>query len=102
MNRVSFGFEAKLNPNGLHATCTVIDHATLAQIKCQTIDSLVVVGTHARFTGVATVNGMSTPYQIDVDDLGEPGSLDVFAIQLGNGYTAGGPLLGGNIQIHTH
>ena len=100
-NRVSFGFEAKANPNGLHATCTVIDHATLAQIKCQTIDSLVVSGTHATFTGTATMNGTSTHYQIDVDDLGEPGSLDTFAIHLGNGYSASGPLMGGNIQIHT-
>lgn len=101
MDRVSFGFEAKLNPSGLHATCTVIDHVTLAQIKCQTIDSLVVVGTHATFTGDATVNGASTRYRIDVDDLGEPGSLDTFAIQLGNGYTADGRLMGGNIQIHS-
>jgi hypothetical protein len=101
-NRVSFGFEAKLNPHGLHATCTVIDHAAPAQIKCQTIDSLVVVGTHATFTGTATVNGTSTHYRIDVDDLGEPGSLDTFAIQLGNGYVAGGRLLGGNIQIHNN
>jgi hypothetical protein len=100
-NRVSFGFEAKANPNGLHATCTVIDHATLAQIKCQSIDSLVVAGTHATFTGDATVNGTSTSYRIDVVDLGEPGSLDTFAIHLGNGYAASGRLMGGNIQIHS-
>jgi hypothetical protein len=99
-NRVSFGFEAKANPNGLHATCTVIDHATKSQIKCKTINSLLVTGTHATFSGNATVDGVTTTYRIDVDDLGEPGTYDVFKIQLGNGYVAAGTLLGGNIQIH--
>jgi hypothetical protein len=99
-NRVSFGFEAQTNPNGLHATCTVIDHATKSQIKCKSIDSLVVIGTHATFSGNATVDGVTTHYQIDVDDLGEPGTFDTFRIALGNGYVAGGTLLGGNIQIH--
>lgn len=99
-NQVSFGFEAQTNPNGLHATCTLIDHATKSQIKCKSIDSLVVTGTHATFTGDATVDKSTTRYQIDVDDLGEPGTLDKFRIALGNGYVAGGTLLGGNIQIH--
>jgi hypothetical protein len=108
-DQVSFGFEAKANPTGLHATCTVIDHATKSQIKCKTIDSLVVVGTHAYFTGLATVSGpvtmssTTTRYRIDVDDLGEPGTLDTFKIQLFDTvppYTAAGILLGGNIQIH--
>jgi hypothetical protein len=99
-NRVSFGVEATANPNGLHATCTVIDHATKSQIKCKTIESLLVTGTHATFSGNATVNCVTTTYRIDVDDLGEPGTLDTFRIELGNGYIAGGTLLGGNIQIH--
>jgi hypothetical protein len=100
-NQVSFGFEAQTNPNGLHATCTLIDHATKTQIKCTSIDTLVVTGTHASFTGNATVDGVTTRYQIDVNDLGEPGTFDTFKIALSNGYVAGGTLLGGNIQIHT-
>ena len=99
-NQVSFGFEAQTNPNGLKATCTLIDHATKTQIKCKSIDSLVVTGTHATFTGDATVDKSTTRYQIDVDDLGEPGTFDKFRIVLGNGYVAGGTLIGGNIQIH--
>ena len=102
LGRVSFGFEAMNNPNGLHATCTVIDHATKAHIKCTSIDSLVVIGTHATFTGQATIDGTSARYRIDVDDNGEPGTADTFAIQLSGGstYAAGGTLMGGNIQIH--
>jgi len=102
LGRVSFGFVAKSDSSGMHVACTVLDHALSAQFKCKTIDSLIVVGTHATFSGQGTFNRSSTliHYTIDVDDLGEPGTLDTFKVVLGNGYTAGGPLLGGNIQIH--
>jgi hypothetical protein len=40
------------------------------------------------------------PDRIDVDDLGEPGNFDTFRIQTDSGYSAGGTLAGGNIQIH--
>jgi hypothetical protein len=99
-DRVSFGFEAKANPNGLHGTCSVIDHATKDHIRCLSVDHLVVVGTHAWFDGKAIFNKTATRYRIDVDDLGEPGTFDTFKIQLDTGYVAAGRLLGGNIQIH--
>jgi hypothetical protein len=36
-----------------------------------------------------------------VDDLGEPGNgKDDFTITTGTGYTAGGVLTAGNIQVH--
>jgi hypothetical protein len=99
-DRVTFGLEAQSNPNGLHATCEVIDHATGTKIHCTGADSLVVTGTHATFSGPATVNGVATRYTIDVDDLGEPGTLDTFKIVTDSGYAAAGTLMGGNIQIH--
>jgi hypothetical protein len=100
--RVSFGFNAQADEAGGAAkgNCNVIDHATKKQIKCLTVDSLVVTPTHATFFGQARVDGSTTNYRIDVDDLGEPGLADTFKIQLDNGYTAGGTLEGGNIQIH--
>jgi hypothetical protein len=99
LHRVSFGFEVKGTATDLHGTCTVIDHTTRDHVRCLTVDSLVVAGTHATFGGTASVNGTTTRYQIDVDDLGEPGIADTFAITAG-GFTAGGTLAGGNIQIH--
>lgn len=45
------------------------------------------------------MNGSPMHYQIDVDDLGEPGIADTFAIVAGS-YEAAGTLAGGNIQIH--
>ena len=62
---------------------------------------LVVAGTHATFSGNAEINGAPTMYHIDVDDLGEPGTLrDTFKIVTDSGYSAAGVLTGGNIQIH--
>ena len=58
-------------------------------------------GTGATFFGNATVNGTATNYRIDVDDLREPGAgNDAFTIRTENGYTAGGILSRGNVQIH--
>jgi hypothetical protein len=103
LDRVSFGFEAQALPKSrLHGSCSVIDHVTKAHVRCLTVDELTVVGTHASFTGQALVNGVTTSYRIDVDDVAEPGRLvDRFAIVTGTGFAAAGQLLGGNIQIHT-
>lgn len=100
--QVSFGFNAQSKDVGDAAkgNCNVIDHGTTMHIKCATVDSLVVAGTHATFFGQATVAGVATNYRIDVDDLGEPGTGDTFTIQTDSGYVAAGVLQGGNIQIH--
>ena len=53
--------------------------------------------------GSAEVNGASGfLYCVRVTDNGEGASAapDTFAIRLSNNYTAAGPLVGGNIQIH--
>ena len=50
--------------------------------------------------GTAEINGQPGNYQADVTDKGEPGRDDVFVLKLSNGYSAGGNLAGGNIQLH--
>jgi len=59
-------------------------------------------GTQASIFGTATIDGEgSFEYQIDVTDLGEPGTSDTFRIWLSNGYDSGvQTLTGGNVQIH--
>jgi hypothetical protein len=59
-------------------------------------------GTQASIFGTATIDGEgSFEYQIDVTDLGEPGTSDTYRIWLSNGYDSGVQTLhGGNIQIH--
>ena len=59
-------------------------------------------GTQASIFGTATIDGEgSFDYQIDVTDLGEPGTSDTYRIWLSNGYDSGVQTLnGGNVQIH--
>jgi hypothetical protein len=46
------------------------------------------------------VNGATTSYRIDVNDLAESGAgSDTFSITAG-GYSAGGTLTQGNVQVH--
>jgi hypothetical protein len=69
---------------------------TSAGMSCATPGSK-----HAKFTGLATVNGIAgQSLTVEVDDCGEPGSADTFSITAG-GYSNGPKtLIGGNIQIH--
>jgi hypothetical protein len=50
----------------------------------------------------ASVNGEgSYEFQLDLVDAGEPGTSDIYRIQLSNGYDSGEQVLfGGNVQIH--
>ncbi len=107
-DKIAFGFNAKSDPDTgkLLGNCTVVDPATDTMIKCVDVVSLVQAGTHATLFGNATIKvgqgqEMQTTYRIDVDDLAEPGKdQDTFKIQTDNGYTAGGVLTQGNIQVH--
>ncbi len=97
----SFGFAAKSDANGMNGNCTVIDRAAGAKVKCLDVTFYSQTGTHATFSGHATVNGTATAYRIDVDDPGEPGAgQDTFKIVAGS-YSAGGTLTEGNVQIHS-
>jgi hypothetical protein len=99
-DRVFFGFHAESDGVLTMGGCNVIDRATMTHIRCTTVDTLVVEGTHATLFGNATVDELPTRYRIDVDDLGEPSTSDTFKIVTDSGYAAAGTLEGGNIQIH--
>lgn len=114
-NKATFGGTLKFqagddSPEG---NFRYIDHGPVTEDIKATSFSLLVISdgpcgpdTHAawRFTG--TENGVpGQEFKVEVDDCGEPGSdtssPDMFSIQkLPAGYTAAGPLEGGNIQIH--
>ena len=59
--------------------------------------------TQASIYGTATVDGSgSVDFQIDLQDLGEPGTADTYRLRLSNGYDTGvQTLVGGNVQIHS-
>jgi hypothetical protein len=96
---VTFGFVAMRK--GLKGNCNVVDHTLGAHIKCLDVTSYAQVGNEATFRGSASVDGVGTNYMIHVVDGGEPGAgSDSFTIHTDNGYSASGPLISGNIQVH--
>jgi hypothetical protein len=107
-DKANFGFNITLEPDEMVPTGNLLyyDHAADVRIKSTSYDQLAIACPHATFTGTADVNGVSKPYQVDVDDMDEPGSSpgvgpDTFTIRVLDGtYMATGPLVGGNIQVH--
>jgi hypothetical protein len=105
--KANFGFVVQFRAGDPAPTGNLnyIDQTANVRINSVAYSLLVITGTHAFFTGTATVNsnGVSSAQQfrVDVDDLGEPGTAgpDTFSIVTSGGYAAAGPLTAGNIQI---
>ena len=102
----NFGFNAGYKPGSSSPEIhfNYIDHNSGMQMKATSI-SVYKIGdtaTTRHMEGNAEINGVSGfTYSIDVADNGEPGrNTDSLKISLSNGYSAGGTLGGGNIQLH--
>jgi len=85
----------------MDGNCTVVDPVADVKIKCLTVTSYVQAGTSAYISGAAEQDGQPVTYRIEIQDLSEPNQgLDTFKIVTDAGYSAGGPVVNGNIQIH--
>jgi len=105
-SKANFGFNAGYKPNATTPEIhfNYIDHNSGMQMKATSI-SVYAKGNTAttrHLEGMAEINGVpGFTYSIDVADNGEPGqNTDSLKISLSNGYSAGGTLGGGNIQLH--
>lgn len=96
---ITFAVEARAEGARLDGRCNVVDGTTRRRLTCLDVRSVAVVGRHATITGKAEVEGVTTNYRINVDDLGEPGFADTFEIDTDIGYALGGPVTEGNIQV---
>ena len=98
--KVHFSAGAKSAADGLDGTCTVTAGKT--KIKCQTADGFYQSATNDRvvIVGAATVDGAATRYRIVLEDRGEPGTADRFAMSTDSGFSADGVIGAGNIQVH--
>src|SRR2546426_2669304 len=105
-SKANFGFNAGFKPNSstpeIHFN--YIDHNSGMQMKATSI-SVYRQGdtaTTRHMEGNAEIDGVpGFTYSIEVADNGEPGrNTDTLKINLSNVYSAGGPLDGGNIQLH--
>jgi hypothetical protein len=101
-DKIAFGFNAKAaSPTTpVSGNCSAVDPSVDVQLRCLSVTSIVVSGTHATIFGTADQNGVRTTYRIDVDDVAEPGKgRDTFRLQTAAGYTGGGVITSGNIQV---
>lgn len=99
--KANFGFNAKLEAGILSGNLNYQDKANGIKIKADSISQLSIDGTQASFTAPCSINKVSGyTCTVDVEDNGEPGSADNFAISTSAGYSASGALGGGNVQIH--
>lgn len=94
---LAFELSAK-SDKGVKGTCSVtLDKTT---VKCLDVTSYVQTGNSATIYGHATVNGATTLYKITVIDNGRPGAgKDVFTIETASGFTGGGTLTAGNVDV---
>ena len=98
----TFGVAGGIKGKGLWGHLTYIDHGTNLKVKGTGVTSYVVTGpTSRQIEGTCEINGVPGTYKVDLADNGEPGrGRDLFTITLSTGYTAGGALEGGNVQLH--
>jgi hypothetical protein len=100
---VTFGFNAKSTGTSFSGGCSVNDRGietSATRVKCLDVTSFAEVGNTATLRGDAEVNGVATAYTMVVQDNGEPNTdTDTFAIQTDSGYSAGGQVIGGNVQV---
>lgn len=99
----TFGVAGGIKNSGFWGHLTYIDHGANLRVKGTGVTAYVVTGPRSRhIEGSCEINGVPGTYMVDVTDNGEPGKgKDDFKITLSTGYTAGGKLAGGNIQLHT-
>jgi hypothetical protein len=100
----NFGVAGGVKQGASWGHLTYLDHGPNGpKVKGTGVTAYSVVNATTRhIEGTAEVNGVSGfTYAVDVADNGDPSHrTDTFSIQLSNGYTAGGTLGGGEIQLH--
>ena len=102
-SRANFAVAGGIKNGVFWGHLTYIDHASPAmKVKGTAVTAYVPTGeTSRQIGGVADIAGRGGSYVADVKDGGEPGRVvDTFRLSLSTGYIEGGPLDGGNIQLH--
>jgi hypothetical protein len=102
--KATFGFVVQYNRGAANpsGSLTFVDHGNKLVLQSPSFTSLYIDGNHARITGLATVNKVrNVAFTLDVYDYGKSKQADVFVIQIPsiNGYSFGGSISHGNIQI---
>lgn len=99
----NFGVAGGIKNGAFWGHLTYINHGSQLRVKGTGVTDYALGGapTTRVIEGTCEINGAGGfTYTVEVADNGEPGRNDTFAIELSNGYLAGGSLGGGNIQLH--
>ncbi|MEO5803204.1 MAG: post-COAP-1 domain-containing protein [Verrucomicrobiota bacterium] len=104
----NFGVHGGIQNGRLWGGLNYIDHGTGMHVHSIEITNYEVIGLRTRrITFAVTINDTVGIAVVTVTDNGEPGTRDLFQIELSTGYSAGGQLGGtikpgggGNIQLH--
>ena len=102
-SRANFAVAGGIKNGEFWGHLTYIDHARPAmKVKGTGVTGYEYTGENSRaIVGDEEIGGVAGTYVADVMDGGEPGhGVDTFSLSLSNGYSAGGLLGGGNIQLH--
>jgi hypothetical protein len=103
--KVTFGFTIKYREgdSAPRGNLTYQDHTANLRLKAESFDLLVIQGNHAWFTGTGIMDeGQVINFTVEINALSKLGPSDTFHISIPamDGYTSGGALTGGNIEIH--
>ena len=79
---------------------TYNDPGSHVSFSSATITTLTITGNHAHIAGTGGAGKKKISFVVDVTDNGFPGTNDFFSIQLGNGYSASGNVVSGDIFIN--
>lgn len=96
------GFEFMTRAGQPRGTLQYQDRVVGLRLHTSTIEAIHIAGDTAWVWGKAEVEGTPQRFLLRLVDAGEPGTEDRFELTLATGYEAGhgGPISGGNIQIH--
>lgn len=99
--KANFGFNAKSEAGVLTGKLNYQDKANGVRLEADSITMLTIDGNQAGFTAPCSVNKVDGfTCTVEVVDNGELGAADTFAVEASNGYSAGGTLAGGSIEVH--
>ena len=99
--KANFAVGGGIKNGGFWGHLQYIDHGAGLKAKGTGVTGYEGTGTCRTIRGTCDINGAPGTYEVTACDNGEPGRNDTFTISLSNGYSAGGTLPGGNIQLHS-
>jgi hypothetical protein len=100
--KATFGVSGGIKNGEFWGQLSYNDHDAVKVKSTSVTDYIVIDSVTRKIEGIAKINGKgSFTYTVVVVDNGEPGRNDSFSLNLSNGYSASGNLMGGNIQLHT-